>query len=104
MPMVGAAASAQHIDLREAAEQLGILLAELLRMTRIELGGIVELGMALARGVGPDPAHALHPAGILVQDLSEVIGVRAVDHVIGRRPTRRAIDRLDRVAQAFAGR
>jgi hypothetical protein len=48
MPVVGAATSAQHIDPREAEEQLGILLAELLRMTRIELGGIVELGMALA--------------------------------------------------------
>ena len=81
MPMVGAAASAQHIDLREAAEQLGILRAELVRVTRIELSGIIELGMALARGVGPDPPHAPHPAGILIQDLAEVIRVRAIDHV-----------------------
>ena len=48
MALVGAAASAQNIDLREAAEQRRVLLAELLRMTRIELGGIVELRMALA--------------------------------------------------------
>ena len=48
MTMVGAAASAQNIDLREAAEQHRVLLAEFLRMTRIELGGIVELRMALA--------------------------------------------------------
>jgi hypothetical protein len=48
MAVVGAAASAQNIDLREAAEQRRVLLPELLRTTRIEFGGIVELRMALA--------------------------------------------------------
>ena len=47
MAVVCAAAAAQRIDVREATQQFGIVLAKLLRVALIELGEIVELGVTL---------------------------------------------------------
>jgi hypothetical protein len=49
MAVVGAATAAEHVDMREATEQLGILAAELERVATVELRRIVELGVAAAR-------------------------------------------------------
>ena len=41
MAMIGAAASPEHIDMREAAEKFGVLPAQLMRIANVELRGIV---------------------------------------------------------------
>jgi hypothetical protein len=56
------------------------------------------------RGVGANPAQALHPIRPNRQCGVEVGGVRAVDHVIGRRAPRGGVDRFDRFLQALTGR
>jgi hypothetical protein len=47
--VVGAAAAAKHIDMRETANEIGILACELKRIANVELRRIVELGVAQAR-------------------------------------------------------
>ena len=47
--VVGAATAAEHVDVWKAAQQLSILAAELERVANVELGRIVELGVAAAR-------------------------------------------------------
>src|SRR5262249_59957031 len=49
MAMIGAAASSEHIDMREAAEEFGVLPAQLLRIANVELRGVVEFSVAEAR-------------------------------------------------------
>src|SRR5688572_6138091 len=71
VPEVGAAAAAEHGHVRIALQQVGILLAELQRIARIELGRGVEFRMAAAGGIGADALDALHPGGILLQDGAE---------------------------------
>jgi hypothetical protein len=57
MPVVCAAAAAEHVDARKAVEQFGIERAELFGIAGVEFGRIVELGMTHARGIGPQPAQ-----------------------------------------------
>jgi hypothetical protein len=56
MAVVGAAAPAEHSDVRKAPEQFGIVGAKFLRVAFIEISGIVELGKAQPRGIGSDSA------------------------------------------------
>jgi hypothetical protein len=62
MTMIGAAASAKHSGVGQQATKLGVFAAKLHGVAVIEIGGLVELGMAAPRGVGADPADALDPA------------------------------------------
>ena len=57
MPVVGAAAAAEHVNVRETVEQFGIERAELFGIAGVSCGRIVELGVTLARGVRPQPAQ-----------------------------------------------
>ena len=49
MAVVGAAAAAKHIDMRETPGEIGILPAELERIADVKLWRIVELGVAQPR-------------------------------------------------------
>ena len=48
MAVVGSTAAAKYIDMGEAAEEVSILSAQLMRMANVELRCIVEFGMAAA--------------------------------------------------------
>ena len=63
MPGVRAAAAAEHPDCREQVTQRRVLGAQLHRISLVELGCLVELGVALLRRVcaqadEPLPPHA----------------------------------------------
>jgi hypothetical protein len=46
MPVVGAAAAAEHVDVRQLRKDGAVFAAELGRIAVVELGRRVELGMA----------------------------------------------------------
>src|SRR5262245_21487596 len=108
MAVISPTTSAQHVDLRMAAAQRAVFLAELHRIAGIEIRRLIELLMAAFRGIGPDAAHPLHPAFAIAfrgsQHLAEMGRVRAVDHVIDRTAPGRGVDLTDRMAEALTGR
>src|SRR5262245_1973308 len=103
VPMVRAAAAAQHVDLRQAPAQRAILRTELVGIAGVEVGRLVELLVAPLRRVGADAADACRPRRLRRQDVLEVARVRAVDHVVGGRAGGDAVDLPDRVGQRLAG-
>ncbi len=52
--MVGAAAAAEHIDVRQPVDQSDIVVGEFGRIAVVELGCLVKFDMAHARVVGSD--------------------------------------------------
>ena len=97
--VVGAAAAAEHVDLRVLLQQLAVFPAELDRIAGVELGRRVELRVAAPRGVGAEAADALDPGLVGVEHLGEVGRVGAVDHEVGRRAAGRLVDGDDRLLQ-----
>jgi hypothetical protein len=53
MPVVGAAAAAQHRDMAQAGDELGLFAAQLDRVAVVEIGRGVQLGVAALGGVRP---------------------------------------------------
>ncbi len=82
--VVGAAAAAIDPQMRQAFGQSAVKRAELGRVAVVQCLGGVQLGMAEAGGVGAETADTLYPIGFRRQRLGEVVGMGAVDHVIGR--------------------
>src|SRR5690606_4048706 len=80
MPVVGAAAAADHAEIGQEREHARIALRQILPVADIEGRRVVELGMAHLRGVYPQPADPLHPRSAMANRLGEVDGVDAVDH------------------------
>src|SRR5215475_6878457 len=72
--LVGAAAAAEDRQLRKSGDERGVLRAERPGVARVQLGGRVELGMALLRRVGADPPQPTEPRAALVEDVLEVRG------------------------------
>lgn len=72
MAVVGAAAAAEDGDVLEPWLQGAVLGAQLGGIALVELLGLVELGVALGRGVGPQAADALAPRAVVVEDVAEV--------------------------------
>ena len=99
MAYVGAAASAQHGEARAVAAQVCVLRAQLGRVTRVQRSRLVELGVALARGVGPQAAQPSRPGRSRVEDRREVRRVGAVDAEVGGGTTGGVIDEVDGVAE-----
>src|SRR5690606_25300770 len=100
--MVGAAAAAHHGDVAEPGAQLAILAGEFRGIAVVQRLGRVELRVAEPRGIGAQAADALYPALAGLQRIFEVIGVSAIDHVVGRAVAAGRIDRLDRLLEALA--
>jgi hypothetical protein len=62
--IIGPAAADEHGELREACGQVSILLTEFIRITRVEIGRLIELGVAAPRGVSPHPAQSLESVAV----------------------------------------
>ena len=92
MAVIGAAAAAQHVDLRMGLHEVAVLPAELDRIAGVEIGGVVQLLVAAPRGVGAQAADALRPALVRFHHALEVGGVGTVDHVVGRTVRGRLVD------------
>ena len=75
--MVGPAAAAEHVEMTESVTQRPVLRTELGRIARVQILGLVELGVTALRGVGTDPAQALHPIRPDRQCGLEVGGMRS---------------------------
>ena len=92
MAVIGAAATAEHGEASVATAQRSVTFAEITRIAVVELGRIVELGMAHRRGVGANSADSVDPARVGVEFSDEVCRApgchrsRAADHDVDRRP------------------
>jgi hypothetical protein len=104
MAYVGAAATAEDREVRNGAAQLGVLRAKLFRVAGVQRLRLVQLGVGLARGVGPYAAQPMGPRGAWVQQVGEVRRVSAVDGVVRGAATRGVVDALDGLAQPGAVR
>ena len=92
MPMAGAAAPSHDCEVRQPRLQLAVVASEGDWISRIQLVGLIELGMALLRRVGAETADAATPVTVLVEHMREVRGVSSVDHEVGDRPFGLGVD------------
>ena len=104
MAVVGPAAAAEHVELRETRSQSGVAGAEVVRVAVVQVLHLVQLVVAHHRRVCAQSANPVAPRLIRGQHVLEMRGMRAVDHVIGGRSARGLVDRLDRLAKGLAGR
>src|SRR5690625_2859157 len=81
--MVGAAAAAQDVELRQPAAQIKVLLAQLQRIAGIEIRRGVELRMAPPGGVAAQTLDS--PGPVALEYLLEVGRVSAIYHGVGGR-------------------
>ena len=58
MPMIGAAATAEDVELVKLISQLAVLARQFDGVAVIEFFGLVELGMTLDRSVGSETADS----------------------------------------------
>ena len=82
MPVICAATPAQDIEIREVSFESRVLHAKFNRISRIEIWRFVEFRMAAMGGVSSDSANPDQPFTALSDDVFEVGGMSAVDHVI----------------------
>ena len=61
VPVVGAAAAAEHVELRKRARRSRYCRPSSTGSPMSRSGACVEFGMAALRGIGAQAAHALHP-------------------------------------------
>lgn len=90
VPNVRAAASADDPQSREPLCHFSAKRAELLRVTIIKLGGLVQFGMAAARGIWPDHTDPVEPARWKL--FAEMLGMGAVDPVVANIAAGRGFD------------
>lgn len=81
MSMVGAAAATQDVEAREMVHQPSVLQTELYRIALIQFRGLVQLRVALARGVGTEAPNPAQPGSAIGKNVLEMCRVRAVDHI-----------------------
>lgn len=104
MPVVGAAAAAENPQVRQQRQQFAMLPAELRRITIVERLRRIEFGVAHAGRIGADATNAPRPALTFRNRVTEVVGVGAVDHVIGGGRGAERIRLGNRIAQRLARR
>ena len=103
MPVIRAAAAAEHGELRHALAQVPVMPGEIDRIAGIEFRRFIELRMALRRGVGAQAADAPHPCLACGQRIVEMSRMRTVDHVVDRRMARLPVRALDGGSERLAG-
>ena len=103
MAVVRSAAAAEHVKAREPAPEVDVSRRQVVGVAGFELGGFVELDVALGRGVGPHATEAVEP-GTTVEHIGEVARVGAVHHVVERVAVGGAVGRFDRVGQRHSRR
>src|SRR5688500_6416872 len=102
--VVGSATAAHDVQLPQSFLELSVLRTQLGRIADVELGRLVQFGVAFAGGVRPQPAQPARPRLARVEHVLEVRGMGAVDHVVGRVGRRGCVYLLERRTQALPGR
>ena len=101
--MIGAAAAAEHVDLRVAPQDLAVLGTELRGIAIVEIGSVVELLVAPWRRIGADGADTLGPQYLLRHGVFDMCWAGAVDQIVGRRSSGRRIDLRDGLTRWTTG-
>src|SRR5215210_4445613 len=103
MSNVSAAATAHDPEPGEARPEAGVAGGQLSRITRVQLFGLVELGVAQAGRVRAQCANPIQPRLVGPgKPGGYVLRMRAVDHVPGDRRAGRFVDALDRFTERGA--
>jgi len=97
--MVGATATAHHVQVRQSPLEVSVLQREFSRIANIELRGLIQFGMALARGIGAKTPNSFDEGFPLSQHVLKVSGMGAVDHVVAGITRRRLVHLLDRLLE-----
>ncbi len=104
MAEIGATATAHHIQARASTPERRKLAAKFNRVAVIEIGRVVELGMAAPRRVGPQPFDPPRPVLARPEKTFEMSRMGAVDHVVSRQHRGRPVDGLDRLPKTLPAR
>src|SRR6476659_7595862 len=80
-----------------------VLAAQLRRITLVQFSALVELSMALGRGIGSQPANSSEPGFVGSQHMFEVRRMRTVDHIVCGRAAGGRIHPFYGVVEWFAG-
>src|SRR5678815_1504002 len=78
MPLIGAAAPSQYIQCRQRNAQASVAVTQIDRVTDIQLGRCVQLGVAAGRRIGTESANACRPIATHCDASLEVTRVSAV--------------------------
>src|SRR6478735_7874374 len=73
------------------------------RITLVQFRALVELGMALGRGISSQPTNSSQPGLTRSKHMFEVRRMRTVDHVICGRAVSSQIHPLNGMVEWFAG-
>src|SRR6478609_10253787 len=80
-----------------------VLAAKLHGITLVQFRALVELSMALGRGIGSQPANSSQPGFARSQHMFEVRRMRTVDHVVRGRAAGSRIHPFYGVVEWFGG-
>src|SRR5262245_11467965 len=72
MAVVGAATATQDAHVRMPRQQRAVLARKLAGVACVEIGGLVELGVASPRSVGAQAANALDPGSLRLEHAGKV--------------------------------
>ena len=97
MPMVGAAAAAHDVEVGKQFVQGSILLSQFFRISLVQVVRFVQFGVAFSGGIGAYASYAFQPWLIVGEHVVEMLGVRAVDHVVRGSGIRCIVHGLDNV-------
>src|SRR5690349_18880430 len=70
----------------------------------VERRALVELGVALRRGIAAQAAQPLEPGTAFRERSGKMRRMRAIEHVVGGRLARGGVDLGDRLTERLAGR
>ena len=101
--MIGAAAPSDDREARQPCLQLAVMAGERGWITRVQLFGFIELGVALLGRVGAETTDAATPVTVF-EYVRKVCRVSAVDHEIGDGPVGLVVDFVDRLPERLAVR
>ena len=102
--MVGATATAHHVQVRQSPLEVSVLQREFSRIANIELRGLIQFGMALARGIGAKTPNSFDEWFPLSQHVLKMSRMGADDHVVAGIAQRSLLDYFYRGLQRLAGR
>src|SRR5262249_6104567 len=102
--MIRPTTAPQHIDPRVVTPQVCVLASQLQGISGVEIGRLIEFGVAAPRGVCTNATDAFDPLTFAGERAVEVRRVCAVYHVVCGAASSLRIDFLDGLVQRLSGR